>query len=173
MMIYLILFFVLIVVYVIYLYNRLISSRQNVTEAWSDIDVQLKRRHDLIPNLINLVKGYATYEKNLFEQISALRTKALSLNTNDITRKSAVETDIEKSLKSLIAVAESYPDLKASKTYLELQEALTKTEDQIASARRIYNSNAADYNTLVLSFPTNLLARLFGFIPSSYFQSEE
>lgn len=173
MNIFLFLFFAFIVVCVIYLYNRLISSKQNVAEAWSGIDVQLKRRHDLIPNLVNLVKGYATYEKNLFEQITELRTKALSLNTDDIKGKSSVETDIEKSLKSIIAIAESYPDLKANTTYLELQEALTETEDQIASARRIYNSNAADYNTIVLSFPTNLLASLFHFSPSSYFQNEE
>lgn len=173
MTIFLILFIALIIILAIYFYNRLVSSKQNVAEAWSGIDVQLKRRHDLIPNLVNLVKGYATYEKNLFEQISKLRTKALSLNTDDIKGKSLVETDIEKNLKSLFAVAESYPDLKASKAYLELQEALTETEDQIASARRIYNSNAADYNTLVLSFPTNLLARFFSFSLSSYFQNEE
>lgn len=173
MTIFLITFIALIIISAVYFYNRLVSSKQNVAEAWSGIDVQLKRRHDLIPNLVDLVRGYAAYEKNLFEQISELRTKALSLNTGDIKGKSLIETDIEKNLKSIFAVAESYPDLKASKTYLGLQEALMETEDQIASARRIYNSNAADYNTSVLSFPTNLLARIFSFNLSSYFQNEE
>lgn len=172
-MLYLVLFIVFIVFLAVYFYNRLVSLKQNVTEAWSDIDVQLKRRYELIPNLVNTVKGYATHEKNLFTQIAELRTKALSLNPNDIKGKSGVETEIEKSLKSILAIAESYPDLKASANYLKLQETLSETEDQIASARRIYNSNAADYNTLVLSFPANLLAGLFGFGQCSFFQSEK
>lgn len=165
-------FFLLISIYFVVSYNRLTSDRQNVIEAWSGIDVQLKRRHDLIPNLVQLVNAYATYEKNTLEELTQLRTRFLAIGPNDISAKSDVEQQIQKHLDSVVAIAEKYPDLKANTNYLKLQDELTETEDQIASARRIYNSNTADYNTRVMIFPNNLIAPLFHFTPYGFFQND-
>lgn len=154
------------------LYNSLTASRQKVQEAWADVDVQLKRRHDLIPDLVETVKGYEKFEKNLLEQITQIRTKALDVN-NSIAEKSAVEDQLEKSLHSLFAVAENYPDLKASEDFLRLQTELTHTEDEIASARRIYNANTASYNISLNQFPTRFIAKLFHFESASYFQNND
>src|SRR3989344_9035637 len=139
---YIILFIILLC---IYFYNRLISSKQNVHEAWSGIDVQLKRRHDLIPNLVQAVQGYAKHEEQLFKHIAEERSKALALPQSDVSELSRVEKEIAIYLRSILAIAESYPQLKANENFLKLQTELTETEDQIASARRIYNSNVADY----------------------------
>jgi len=159
-----------IVLIYIYFYNRLISAKQNAHEAWSGIDVQLKRRHDLIPNLVNVVQGYAKHEEKLFKEIAEERTKALSLPKSDVKGLSGIEKEIDTSLHSILAIAEAYPDLKANEQFLKLQVQLTETEDQIASARRIYNSNTADYNTLINSFPANITAGLSNFSPLTYFQ---
>ena len=161
---------VIIILLYIYFYNKLISAKQNAHEAWSGIDVQLKRRHELIPNLVNVVQGYAKHEEKLFKQITEERAKALSLPKSDVKGLSGVEKEIDTTLRSILAVAEAYPDLKANENFLKLQSQLAETEDQIASARRIYNSNAADYNTLINSFPVNIVAGLSNFSPLAYFQ---
>lgn len=154
-----------------YFYNKLVSSRQNVREAWSGIDVQLKRRHDLIPNLVQTVQGYAKHEEQLFNDITEERAKALSLSGSNMSRLAEIEDELGKSIKSLLAVAEAYPDLKANENFLKLQTELSETEDQIASARRIYNSNVADYNTLIGVFPVNIIAGIFHFSESAFFQT--
>ena len=164
---YIILFIILLC---IYFYNRLISSKQNVHEAWSGIDVQLKRRHDLIPNLIAIVKGYSNHESKIFTQIAEERTQAITNQDKDVGTIGTIETKIQGTLKSLFAVAENYPDLKANQHYLQLQTDIRETEDQIASARRIYNSNVADYNTLIRSFPANIIAGMGNFKHASFFQ---
>jgi LemA protein len=155
---------------ILYFYNRLVSSRQNVREAWSGIDVQLRRRHDLIPNLVEVVKGYAKHEEQLFKQIAETRAKALSFSSSNVDSLAKVEEQLGKSVKSLFAVAEAYPELKANENFLKLQTGLSETEDQIASARRIYNSNVADYNTHIGVFPANIVARLFHFSEARFFQ---
>lgn len=161
-----------IVLVYIYFYNRLISAKQNAHEAWSGIDVQLKRRHDLIPNLVQVVKGYAKHEEKLFRQITEERTKALSLPKSDVKGISSVEKEIDSTLRSILAIAEAYPDLKANENFLKLQSQLAETEDQIASARRIYNSNTADYNTLINSFPVNIIAGLSNLSALPFFQKD-
>ena len=161
---------VIIILLYIYFYNKLISAKQNAHEAWSGIDVQLKRRHELIPNLVNVVQGYAKHEEKLFIQITEERAKALSLPKSDIKGLSGIEKEIDTSLHSILAIAEAYPDLKANENFLKLQSQLAETEDQIASARRIYNSNAADYNILINSFPVNITAGLSNFSQLPYFQ---
>jgi LemA protein len=153
-------------------FNGLTSSRQKVNESWADIDVQLKRRQDLIPNLINTVKGYASHEEAIFEHIADIRAKAISLPLNDIEQKSEVEKDLGNSTQQLLAIAESYPDLKASENFQKLQQDLVNTEDEIASARRIYNDNAANYNTKTSVFPTNLISVLCNFKPVNFFQNQ-
>jgi LemA protein len=171
-MIYIFGLILIIGLWVIISFNKLNSRKQLVSEAWSDIDVQLKRRHDLIPNLIGLVQEYAAHEKSLFTEVTQLRSQAMTLGTNDISARSEVEKELESNLKSLLAVAEAYPDLKANTNYLKLQQELTDTEDEIASARRIYNSNVADYNTLVLSFPGNIIAVAAHFTTAGFFQND-
>ncbi len=156
--------------FVVFNYNKLVSSKQNVKEAWSGIDVQLKRRHDLIPNVVETVKGYAAHETALFNHIAEERTKALAFKGDDRKAIAAVETEITQSMKSLFAVAEAYPELKANENFLSLQQQLGETEDQIASARRIYNSNVADMNTLIESFPSNILASILSFRKAEYFE---
>lgn len=154
----------------LYFYNKLISSKQNVKEAWSGIDIQLNRRHDLIPNLVRVVKQYTKHEDELFKHVTEERSKALSVSPSDTSGLSVVEKELDKSVRSLIAVAENYPDLKANENFLKLQTELSETEDQIASSRRIYNSNVADYNTLVGIFPANIIASMNNFQPAPFFQ---
>ncbi len=156
---------------VIWMYNSLIRVKNRVDEAWSDIDVQLKRRYDLIPNLIATVKGYAAHEKNLFEKVTEARTRAMSAGTAD--EKAKAENILSGTLKSLFAVAENYPDLKANQNFLELQRELTDTEDKIQASRRFYNGNVRDLNTKIEVFPTNLMAGIMGLKQREYFEMEE
>src|SRR6267378_2765669 len=145
---------IVIVIAIIALYNGLIRSRNRVDEAWSDIEVQLKRRYDLIPNLVNTVKGYATHESGVLERVTAARTQAM--NAGSLPQKLAEENQLSGALKSLFAVAENYPDLKANQNFLQLQSDLTDTEDKIQAARRFYNGNVRDYNTKIQQFPGNI-----------------
>ncbi len=148
-------------VLLIVLYNRLVKLNIRSDEAWSDITVQLKRRYDLIPNLINTVKGYAQHEKSVFEQVTAARANALS--ANGVAETAQAEGDFQRTLKSLFAVAEAYPDLKANENFKELQAELVDTEDKIQASRRFYNSVVRDFNTARSVFPTSLIASLLGF----------
>jgi LemA protein len=153
------------------IYNRLIKNQNLVQEGWSGIDVQLKRRHDLIPNLIETVKGYMGHERGVLEKVTELRTQ--SLQTTQIGEKGQVEGALTQALRSLFAVAEAYPDLKASQNFIELQKTLADVEDQIQLARRYYNGAARDLNIVIGSFPSNLVANAFGFTRAEYFQVEE
>ncbi|MFB6225483.1 MAG: LemA family protein [Candidatus Paceibacteria bacterium] len=161
---------ILIVGYVIFLYNRLVGLRQKIQEAWSDIDAQLKRRHDLIPNLVDTVKGYAEHERGTFEEVTKARSQAQQAGTID--EKNQAENMLSDTLKSLFAVAENYPDLKASQNFQELQRELSDTENKILAARRFYNSNVMNYNTFLQTFPTNILGPLFSFQTEEYFEAE-
>ncbi|MDO8529333.1 MAG: LemA family protein [bacterium] len=158
------------VLWVVAIYNGLIRLKNRVDEAWSDIDVQLKRRHDLIPNLINTVKGYAAHERELFEKVTAARTAAMGAQTP--ADKEKTENALSGTLKSLFAVAENYPDLKANQNFLELQRELTDTEDKIQASRRFYNGNVRDFNTKIEVFPSNIFAKMLGFIRREFFQAD-
>jgi LemA protein len=152
-------------------YNGLVRLKNRTKEAWADIDVQLKRRYDLIPNLIETVKGYAAHEKGLFEKVAEARSKAMGAQA--IGDKGQAENALSQTLKSLFAVAENYPDLKASTNFLELQRDLRDTEDKIQAARRFYNGNVRDLNIKIESFPTNLIAPVFGFQKAEFFEIGE
>jgi LemA protein len=152
-------------------YNGLVTLRNRAKEAWADIDVQLKRRHDLIPNLVETVKGYAAHEKGVFENVTVARSKAMGAQT--VAEKGEAENFLSSTLKSLFAVAENYPDLKASTNFLELQRDLRDTEDKIQAARRFYNGNVRDLNIKIESVPTNFIASTFGFQKMEFFQIEE
>lgn len=162
---------VLAVVGGIALYNSLVTARNRVDEAWSDIEVQLKRRYDLIPNLVNTVKGFAKQETSVFENVTKARTAAMNASTMEDHLKN--ENMLTGALKSLFAVAEAYPDLKSNQNFLELQRDLTDTEDKIQAARRFYNGNVRDYNTSLQVFPTNLVAGAFGFTSRLFFDIDE
>ena len=151
-------------------YNGLIRLKNRVEEAWSDIDVQLKRRYDLIPNLINTVKGYAEHEKDLLEKVTEARTQAMGASSTE--EKAEAENALSGTLKSLFAVAESYPDLKANQNFLELQRELTDTEDKIQAARRFYNGNVRDFNTKIQVFPDNLFANILNFSRKDFFEAQ-
>ena len=153
------------------IYNRFIKLRVRTDEAWADIDVQLKRRYDLIPNLVNTVKGYADHESATFEKVTTARTMAMGASS--VAEQQEAENMLSGALKSLFAVSEAYPDLKANENYLELQRELSDTENKIQAARRFYNSVVRDLNTLVESFPSNLVASMFGFKVREYFDLEE
>lgn len=153
---------------IVAVYNSLVTSRVRVDEAWSDITVQLKRRYDLIPNLINTVKGYATHEKSVFEEVTKARTAAMDAPT--IADKAVAENQLAGTLKSLFAVAEAYPDLKASQNFQDLQNELVDTEDKIQAARRFYNGNVRDFNIKLSVFPTNLFAEMLGFTARDFFE---
>ena len=157
-----------ILIWLVYIYNRFIKQKNIVKEAWSGIDVQLKRRYDLIPNLVDTVKGYSGYEKELMQDITELRAKSMQLNSPG--EKVKPESDLSGRLKTLLAVAENYPDLKASSSFLNLQQQLTEVEDQIQYARRYYNGAVRDYNTLIQSFPANILASAFGLRQEEFFE---
>ena len=160
----------LIVFWLIFTYNRLIVLRNRTKEAWSDIDVQLKRRYNLIPNLVETVKGYATHERELLEKVTQARTQAMG--ATGIKEKGQAENMLSSTLKSLFAVAENYPDLKASANFLELQRELRDTEDKIQASRRFYNTNVRDFNTKIESFPVNLIASPLKFKKRDFFEAE-
>ena len=150
------------------LYNSLVQLRVRSDSAWSDIDVQLKRRHDLIPNLVETVKGYAAHEKGTFEDIAKFRSMAMQATTP--AERGAAEGQLTMALKSLFAVAENYPQLRASEQFTSLQNSLQEIEDAIQNARRYYNAVVRDLNTKIQSFPTNLLAGMFGFQQKQFFE---
>lgn len=152
-------------------YNGFISLIQRAKEAWADIDVQLKRRYDLIPNLVNTVKGYATHEREAFEKVTEARTRAMGAGTP--AEKGAAENMLSGALKTLFAVSEAYPDLKANQNFLALQNELSDTENKIQAARRFYNGNVRDLNTAVDMFPGNIIAGMFHFGKMEFFQLEE
>jgi len=160
-------------VYVVTLYNRLVSRRQMAEEAWSGIDVQLKRRADLIPNLIETVKGYVSHEKGVLEEVTKLRGQAQSMPPGDVAGRAKIEGALSMALGRLIAVAEAYPDLKASTNFSELQDELSNLESEIQMARRYYNGAVRDLNTMVESFPSNLVASQFKFEKRDYFEIED
>lgn len=162
---------VIVVGYVVMIYNGLVTLRQRTEEAWSDIDVQLKRRYDLIPNLIETVKGYASHEKEVFENVTKARSAAMG--AQGVEGQAAAENMLSGTLKSLFAVAESYPDLKANENFIELQRELTDTENKIQASRRFYNSTIMALNTKIEVFPSNLIAGNFGFVKKDYFEIEE
>jgi LemA protein len=166
----LIIILAILILWIIMMYNGLVKLKNRVDEAWSDIDVQLKRRYDLIPNLINTVKGYAAHEKELFEKVTEARTAAMGAQTPEAKEKA--ENALSGTLKSLFAVAEAYPDLKANQNFLELQRELTDTEDKIQASRRFYNGNVRDFNTKIETFPTNIFAGMLHFIKREFFQAE-
>ena len=154
------------------MYNSLVRLNQQASEAWSDITVQLKRRYDLIPNLVNTVKGYAAHEKGVFEDVTKARAAALSAEGPAQTAQA--ENQFSQTLKSLFAVAEAYPDLKASQNFQELQAELTDTEDKIQASRRFYNGVVRDFNTKRKTFPTNIFASMLGFNQDKeYFELDE
>ncbi len=164
----------LIVLYIIFTYNRLITYKNRAEEAWSDIDVQLKRRHDLIPNLVDTVQGYADHEKQVFQQVTEARSKAMQAKEEgDPEKVQEAENQLQSTLKSLFAVSEDYPDLKASENFKELQRELTDTENKIQAARRFYNRNARALNTKIQKFPANMIANMFGFDERKFFEAEE
>jgi len=162
---------IIIIFWLIFTYNRLITLVNRAKEAWSDIDVQLKRRHDLIPNLVETVKGYASHERELFEKVTEARTRAMG--AQGLKEKAEAENALSSTLKTLFAVSENYPQLKASENFLELQQELRDTEDKIQAARRFYNSNVRDLNIKIEVFPAKLVASVFGFKPMEFFELEE
>ncbi len=160
----------IIVIWLISVYNSLILNRNRAKEAMSDIDVQLKRRYELIPNLVNTVKGYATHEKELFEKVTEARSNAVS--AEGIENKAEAENILSGTLKTLFAVAENYPDLKANENFLELQRELSDTENKIQAARRFYNNNVLKLNTKIEIFPINIIANIFNFEKMSFFEAK-
>ncbi len=158
---------VLVVLWLIFAFNGLLRKKNRVQEAWSDIEVQLKRRYDLIPNLVETVKGYATHEKTVLEDVTNARTAAMG--AVDPKAKLQANDQLSNTLKSLFAVAENYPNLKANENFAKLQDELTDTEDKIQAARRFYNANVRDFNTAIEVFPTNLIAGTFHFTKQELF----
>jgi len=159
---------VLIVAFLIGTYNGLVTLRNRVEEAWSDITVQLKRRTDLIPNLVNSVKGYATHEKEVFEKVTEARSAIM--DAKGVKDTAEAENMLEGALKSLFAVAEAYPDLKANQNFMQLQQELVDTEDKIQASRRFYNGGVRDLNTKIQTFPVNIVAGMFGFQAKEFFE---
>ncbi|MCQ1573179.1 LemA family protein [Neorhizobium galegae] len=163
---------VLAALYVVMIYNGLVKARQMAEEAWSGIDVQLKRRADLIPNLIETVKGYAAHEKGTFEEVVKLRNQAQAVPAGDVAGRAQAEGLLGQALGKIIALAEAYPDLKANENFSELQASLETIESEIQMSRRYYNGAARDLNVKVESFPNNLVAGQFGFSKREYFEIE-
>lgn len=164
-------FFLAVIAWVIIIYNLFVRDKNRVLAAWSDIDVQLKRRHDLIPKLIDAVKQYAAYESSTLSAITALRSE--SSEAVGIERKGQIESELSTKLHQLIALAEDYPDLKANRSFLDLQKNLTDVENHIQYARRYYNGTVRNLNIRVDSFPDMFIARIFRFIPAEFFDFEE
>ncbi|MDI6799793.1 MAG: LemA family protein [Actinomycetota bacterium] len=169
--IFLIIILLIPVMIIIGMYNNFVTLRNRIDNAWSQIDVQLKRRYDLIPNLIETVKGYATHEKELFEKVTQARAQAI--NAAGVTEQAQAENALTGALKSLFAVAEAYPDLKANQNFIMLQEELSGTEGKIAYARQFYNDTVMKFNTMIQRFPGNIVASMFGFTARTYFGAEE
>jgi len=161
----------LFVIWIVGIFNSLVARKNQTKEAWADIDVQLKRRYDLIPNLVETVKGYASHERELFEKVTEARTRAMGAQT--IKEHGEAENMLAGALKSLFAVSENYPQLRASENFLELQRELTDTEDKIQAARRFYNGNARDLNIVIESFPSNIIAGIFTFKQAEFFELED
>lgn len=162
---------VLFVVWGIAAYNGLVTFKNRAGEAWSDIDVQLKRRYDLIPNLVSTVKGYAAHESGVFEKVTEARSKAMQ--AGGTAEKAQAENMLSGALKSLFAVAEAYPDLKANQNFLELQRELSDTENKIQASRRFYNGVVMEYNTKIETVPTNIIANMFTFTKREFFELDE
>ena len=170
----------LVIVWAIFMYNRFVALVQRAKEAWADIDVQLKRRYDLIPNLVETVKGYAAHEKETFDRVTEARAKATSMHVDpsnitpeQITAMAGAEQGLTEALSRLLAVAEAYPDLKASQNFSELQTELSDTENKIQAARRFYNTNVRDLSIGLQSFPANIIGNMFGFREEQYFELGE
>lgn len=159
------------ILYVIFVYNKLIHLRNLKQEGWSGIDVQLKRRANLIPNIIESVKGYMGHERGVLEKVTELRTQ--SLNASTVSERAANENMLTSALKQLFAVSENYPDLKANQNFLDLQKTLADIEDQIQLSRRYYNGTVRDLNITIESFPSNIVASYFSFSPADYFEIED
>ena len=165
---------VLLVVIAVVLYNGLVRTRVRAEEAWSDITVQLKRRYDLIPNLVNAVKGYAKHESEVFSRVTEARANALNAQSQgDVKQTAAAENQFEGALKSLFAVAESYPQLRATENFQQLQAELTDTEDKIMASRRFYNTAVRDLNTKIETVPTNIIAKMFHFAKREFFEVDD
>ena len=162
---------IILVIYLVATYNGLVTMRNRVDEAWSDITVQLKRRADLIPNLVNTVKGYAAHESGVFENV--VKAREMMLNAQGVADTAKAENQLQDTLKSLFAVAENYPDLKASQNFAELQRELVDTEDKIQGSRRFYNGGVRDYNTKIDQFPNNIFAGMFKFTKREFFEVED
>jgi len=160
-----------VVVWLIGVYNSLIKLRNRTDEAWSDIDVQLKRRYDLIPNLVSTVKGYAAHESGTFEKVTKARTEAMGAQGAEA--KGKAENMLSETLKSIFALAEAYPELKANQNFLKLQDELSDTENKIQASRRFYNGNVRDFNTKIQIFPNNIVASILGFKKYEFFQATE
>lgn len=163
---------ILIIIWVIVLYNKLIKYKIKVDNAWSDVRVFLKKRFDLIPNLVNTVKGYAAHESSTFEKVTQARNMAAGVSANDVQASAIANQQLGNALKSLFAVAENYPDLKANQNFLELQTALQSIEGDLANARRYYNATVRDYNTSIQQFPTLILANMSGFKTREFYELE-
>ncbi len=161
---------VILVIAVIVIYNSLVAKRQNVKNAWSQIDVQLQRRFDLIPNLIETVKGYMTHEKEVLEKVTSLRSSWAEANT--VAEKSVLDNELSSALKTILAVSENYPDLKANQSFADLQEELRTTENKISFSRQFYNDTVTIYNTKLETFPSNVIASMFGFKEETLFEAE-
>jgi len=159
--------------YPIMAYNGLVSARNHVKEAWSDIETQLKRRYDLIPNLVNSVKGYMQHESSTLEKIVAARSAVLNHGVDNVKEVAAAENQLSSALKSIFALSESYPELKANQNFLELQRDLRDTEDKIQASRRFYNGNVMDYNTQIQQFPKVIIASMFHFEKEAFFELDE
>ncbi len=163
---------VLVALYVILTYNGLVGLRVRISEAWSDIEVQMKRRYHLIPNLVETVKGYMTHERETLESVTQLRSEAMS-NQGQPGEQARSENMLAGALKSLFALAENYPDLKANQGFLDLQDDLAEVEDKIQAARRYYNGSVRDLNVKIEQFPSNLVARAFKFVQAGFFELDE
>ena len=170
-MMYLLIVLAVLILWFVVKYNGFITLRTRAQEAWADIDVQLKRRYDLIPNLVETVKGYATHESEAFEKVSEARSKAMQAGTP--SEKGAAENMLSGTLKSLFAISEAYPELKANTNFLQLQGELSDTENKIMASRRFYNGNVRDFNAGVQMFPGNIIAGMFHFAKMDFFQLEE
>ena len=167
-MMYFLIILLVVVLFTIFAFNGFITRRNRAKEAWADIEVQLKRRYDLIPNLVNTVKGYATHESSAFENVTKARTMAMGTQGPTASHAEA-ENMLTGALKSIFAIAEAYPDLKANQNFLALQNELSDTENKIQAARRFYNANVRDLNTAIESFPGNIIARTFNFSQMEFF----